>query len=280
MVQVRPLRKEDITFALQLTDSEEWGYTPEDFHRFTRLEPEGCLVAWEGQRRVGVTVVTTYGEAAWIGSVIVTPQERGKGLGQVLVEAALDYAESKGVTTSWLNSYLQTVAFYKRLGFKPAGETVRLSGMAEGTLQHEVKLASRSDIETIASFDRGFFGAPRLKLLWELYHDHGESFLLWRVGEPLGYIVGAPFPGGVEVGPWVVEPSRPEVGGMLLQHLLALYEGRTFTLSAPRENLQAQKLLAALGFQEAFRTVRMYKGRGEPGMDLQGIYAVAGLEKG
>lgn len=270
----------DMDFAVQLTDLENWGYTPEDFHRFMRMDPEGALVAWTGSRRVGVAVATLYGKAGWVGSVIVDPDARGKGHGRALVEEALAYIERRGGDTCWLNAYVHTEKFYGDLGFRVAGSTVRLDGEAQGQLQSEARLAHVGDLEDITRFDSQYFGADRGKVLRELYHDYGNGFFLWPEGGPAGYIVGAPYPGGVEVAPWVCDPARPKVAQRLLGHLASQHPGSTFGVNAPQENAAAMRFLKSLGFREVFRTVRMYHGKGRQGIDPKGIFSLGGLEKG
>ncbi len=270
----------DIDFAVRLTDLEEWGYDRQDFRRFMKMDPEGTFVAWDDSRRVGVTTATSYGKVAWIGSVIVSPEDRGKGYGRSLVERALEYASGEGAETCWLNAYTRTEGFYHSLGFKSAGATIHMEGRAEGALKEDVRLAHAGELEALAAFDRTHFGASRLKVLRELYYDYGTSFLLHRVDDLISYVVGAPYSGGVEVAPWVCDPSRPEGAKTVLLHLAAQHPGVTFGVNVPEENREAMNLLGSLDFEESFRTVRMYHGRGTHGIDPQGIFSLGGLEKG
>jgi ribosomal protein S18 acetylase RimI-like enzyme len=271
---------EDVDFAVWLTDQEGWGYSPEDFFRFMRMDPEGTLVAWEDSRRVGITTATSYGQVAWIGNVIVIPEGRGRGYGRALVETALEYCTDSGAETCWLNAYTHVVPFYKTLGFQETGSTVRMEGSGKGSLREDVRLVHSRELGALAAFDRRFFGADRLKVLREFYHDYGDSFFIWSNGDVRGYVVGARYKGGVDVAPWVCDPSRPQVAEALLLHLLSLRAGERVGLNVPEENEAALGILRNLGFKEAFKTVRMYHGKGTHGINTRGVFGLGGLEKG
>lgn len=270
----------DVEFAVQLTNLENWGYTPGDFHRFMRMDPDGALVAWDGSRRVGVTLATLYGKVGWVGGIIVDPNARGKGCGKALITEALRYIEGRGGETCWLNAYVNTEKFYGDFGFRAAGSAVHFEGEAEGELQPGARLAHAGELEGISRFDSQYFGVDRGKVLRELYYDFGDGFFLWPEDGVIGYIVGGPHPGGVEVAPWVCDPGRPEVAERLLRHLLSQHPGRAFGLNVPTENSPAMRMLESLGFQEVFRTVRMYRGKGRGRIDPGGIFSLGGLEKG
>ncbi|MFQ5837768.1 MAG: GNAT family N-acetyltransferase [Thermoplasmata archaeon] len=274
------MRVEDIDFAISLTNQEGWGYSRADFLRFIRMDPEGTLVACAGSTPVGITTATLYGEVAWIGNVIVRPEERGKGHGRALVEKALEYSRRSGAETCWLNAYTHVVPFYESIGFRTRGRTVRLEGQGRGRLLPEPRLAHASEISAIGAFDRPYFGADRLKVLKEFYHDYGDSFFVWSKDGIEGYIVGAPYSGGVDVAPWVCDPSQAAVAEGLLYHLLASHPDATFGLNVPEENQQAIAILRSLGFETSFSTIRMYYGKGSNGIDPRGVFALGGLEKG
>jgi len=95
-VHVRHLKREDISWAIALTDTEAWGYAAADFERLLDLEPEGVFLAQAGGARVGITATTTYGPLAYIGAVIVEPGWRGKHVGDALMRACLDFLDLVG----------------------------------------------------------------------------------------------------------------------------------------------------------------------------------------
>ncbi|MFQ5553419.1 MAG: GNAT family N-acetyltransferase [Thermoplasmata archaeon] len=278
--EIRPMRASDVDFAVTLTNVEGWDYGPEDFQRFRRMDPQGTLVAWAGETPVGITTATAYERATWIGNVIVAPEERGKGYGRDLVARALKYGEEQGTETTWLNAYANVEGFYEDMGFQAVGRTVRYEGKAEGRLQGEPRLVHMSELDVLSAFDRPHFGNDRSKVLAEFYHDYGEAFFVWSEEGLQGYAVGARYPEGMDVAPWVASSARPDVAEGLLLHLIAAFPGRQVGVAVPEENEAALRLMRDLGFEPAFETIRMAYGPGTGGIDPKGIFGLGGLEKG
>lgn len=280
-VTVRPMEVRDIELVIGLTDLEGWGYGAKDFRRLISLEPGGCVVAEHGGRVVGVTTITSYGGVAWIGSVIVDPHQRGKGVGRAMMERVHAYAESTGVPTTRLNAYLHAVPFYNKLGYRAEFENIRFLGTGRGKVYPGVHQVTAGDVEAITRFDEPFFGASRSKVFSALLYDYRQGFFSIVEGdEPLGYIVAGESSDGAEIGPWVVNPRHPKVAEGLLLHALAVARGRQVSFSSPIANTIAVALAHAHGLDESFRTLRMYRGRREHGGDPRGYFALGGLEKG
>jgi ribosomal protein S18 acetylase RimI-like enzyme len=280
--EVRVLRKRDVSWAIRLTDLERWGYTRADFERLLALEPEGCFVALVGGKRAGITCSITYGKLAFIGAVIVHPDVRGKHVGEALMKSTLDYVDGKGVETARLNAYLNVVPFYERLGFRGEYENVRYHGnvRASGTPDAE-RPATPEDLPAIAHFDSFYFGAPRERLLARLLQEFPQHFLVARdEGGIRGYIVANADAGAVEIGPWVANPTLPDVAGDLLHGLLSRLGPTRIGLTAPTPNEHHERMAGELRLETAFRTLRMYRGRDAYHGLPKGIFALAGLEKG
>jgi ribosomal protein S18 acetylase RimI-like enzyme len=280
--EVRVLRKRDVSWAIRLTDLERWGYTRADFERLLALEPEGCFVALVGGKRAGITCSITYGKLAFIGAVIVHPDVRGKHVGEALMKSTLDYVDGKGVETARLNAYLNVVPFYERLGFRGEYENVRYHGnvRASGTPDAE-RPATPEDLPAIAHFDSFYFGAPRERLLARLLQEFPQHFLVARdEGGIRGYIVANADAGAAEIGPWVANPTMPDVAGDLLHGLLSRLGPARIGLTAPTPNEHHERMAGELRLETAFRTLRMYRGRDAYHGLPKGIFALAGLEKG
>jgi ribosomal protein S18 acetylase RimI-like enzyme len=275
-VRVRIMEEGDIPFALQLTATEDWGYSEADFQRLMKLEPRGCFIAEGGGKRLGVTFLTAYGPVAWLGSVIVAPRARGMGVGTALMDEALGYADSIGVESVRLNAYLHAVPFYEKLGFRPEFENVRYTGLIQGD-PPALPTAQETELAGLAEFDAPYFGANRLKVLRALWQDFPEGFfVLRRHGELAGYVVAGGFSGGVEVAPLVA--TDQEAAHLLLSRAANL--GLQSFLSIPTANKEAVALVKGLHLKELFRSLRMYRGSWDHGGRLEGYYALAGLEKG
>ena len=84
---------------MQLKDAAGWNQTEKDWQRLLALEPNGCFAAGKDGRLVGTTTTTTYGnDLAWIGMVLVDPQERRQGIATRLMHVAIDYLKDKVAT--------------------------------------------------------------------------------------------------------------------------------------------------------------------------------------
>ena len=279
---VRVLTRRDLSWAVRLTDLEGWGYTVADLERLRALEPEGCFVAVLGGKRVGLTCSTAYGRLAFTGAVIVHPDARGKRVGEALMRRTLDFLDARGVETARLNAYLHVVPFYERLGFRGEYENVRYHGtVAASGAAGGVRPATAGDLAAIAHFDSFYFGARREALLARLLQEFPEHFLVARdEGGVRGYAVANADGGSAEIGPWVVNPANAEVAGDLLHGLLARLGPARIALTAPTLNEHPGRMAGELRLEAAFRTLRMYRGKDAYHGLPQGIFALAGLEKG
>jgi len=276
---VRVMQGPDLPFAVDLTATEGWGYTEEDFLRLQALEPEGCLVLEHDGRPLGIATVTTYGVVAWIGAVIVRPTWRGKGAGRMLLEGAHAFCARRGVRSARLNAYLHIVPFYEKLGYRGGTENGRftatgLHGFSGG------RASPPEDLAAIIAFDARAFGASRERLLRRLEREPG-GFLLAvdRGGHVLGYAAGTVADGHCEIGPMVVARGEPVAAQALLEEALGQAGVRTAALTVPVENREAVDAVRSLGFGEGFHTLRMTRGDAVAD-DLAAVWALGGLEKG
>jgi GNAT superfamily N-acetyltransferase len=268
----------DVPAAIALTATEGWGYTPRDFARLLALEPDGLLVLEYAGRILAVASVTTYADVAWIGAVVVQPEWRGKGAGRQLLEAVLAFCDRR-CRAARLNAYSHVVPFYERFGFRRETENARFT--ASGVTGFSGGRASPpADLGVLAAFDARFFGADRGRLLRTLAAEPGAFLLTATRGpETLGYAAGSVEDGACEIGPMVVAPGEAVAAETLLEEALGQPRVRDAAITVPLANAAAVDALEALGFREAFRTVRMT--RGAPvAEELAGIWGLGGLEKG
>jgi len=279
--RIRRLAEQDVDRAIVLTDLEEWGYTRADFLRLLALSPDGCFAAEADGSLAGLLSTTEYGPIAFLGAVIVSPELRGKGLGDAMMRAALDYLDGRGVETVVLNAYMNVVPFYERLGFRGEYENVRWSGKPAAPHSIGASLLDAERIDQIVSFDARYFGVPRTALLSRLAREFPETFLVAeRADLIVGYLVGNTSGPSCEIGPWVVDPSWAEVASDLFDGLMRASSARTYAFTAPSPNHRASELSRQVGFAEVFRTLRMVRGKPVSASRPEGIYGLAGLEKG
>ncbi len=97
----------------------------EDLLRGAKLPVEGVrdmgdllLVALDGDRLVGSAGLELHGTAGLLRSVATVGTDRGRGIGQALVERVMGAARQRGVRRVFLLT--ETAAgFFPRLGFRP-----------------------------------------------------------------------------------------------------------------------------------------------------------------
>ena len=279
-VTVRRLTREDVPWAIALTDTEAWGYTAQDFERLLHLEPEGVFLAEAGGARVGITATVTYGPLAYVGAVIVDPRWRGKGVGEAVVRACLDFCDGRGARSVRLNAYLNVIPFYEKLGFLREFENRRFAGHSEGRVVPGVRLARADDLAAMAELDARYFGADRTRLLRRLMEEFPEtSLVLDDMGDVAAFAFGNVGGGSCEIGPFVCPPERASQAEDLL-HAMFSAANAPCALTVPSVNEKGVDAARRAGMRDVFRTVRMVRGSTDFGGDPKGIFALAGLEKG
>jgi GNAT superfamily N-acetyltransferase len=115
----------------------QWGHLYDDWtldvataelqdHATRRAIPT-TLLALEGETLLGsVSLVEEDAPElrdqgdAWLASLYVVPEARGRGLGQQLVRALVAFAAAQGIARLWLFTP-EHAAFYARLGWRPHG---------------------------------------------------------------------------------------------------------------------------------------------------------------
>ncbi|MFQ6107575.1 MAG: GNAT family N-acetyltransferase [Thermoplasmata archaeon] len=277
-MKIRRMTEGDFSFAVALTDGEEWGYVEEDFERLLSYEPEGCFIAEAENQPVGLTTTTSYGPVGWIGNVVIDKRFRGTGVGTHLVRTSMEYLLSSGVRTIQLTSYMNTIQFYAKLGFQ---SEFPVSCMSIGTKDFDLldcRMAKETDLDTIAELDAAYFGGNRTRVIRRMWRDFPRLVLLPMEG--LGYVIATCTEKSCEVGPLVVESGNPEVAGQLLKGILGAVLAEEARMFIPHANASALELTKSLGFREEFRTMRMRYGEVNRAERAEGIYAMGALEKG
>ncbi len=249
--------------------------------RLLALSPEGCFAAEDEERVVGVLTTTSYQRLAFLGAVIVSPEVRGQGVGRLLMQAALLHLAASGIETVRLNAYLDVVRFYERMGFHGEYEVIRWRAAASPAAAGSVEVAREEDLDALVALDAVYFGASRKALLARLLQEYPATFLVARDGPDIvGYLVGSPFDGACEIGPWVVRSGHPETARDLFQALVNVVGPREYSFSGPERNPELLRFVREGGFSEVFHTLRMWWGKDLYAGDPAGIWAAGGLEKG
>lgn len=129
----------------------------------------------DGKHLVATAALLPYSTGnAWISMVLVTERWRRRGIATRLVDACLDAARQRGLTT-WLDATPAGATVYGPLGFTPTLQLRRLR------LEHSAHEASAtcaaSDIDTFIARDRRAMGFERNALLAELGTRSGSRIV-------------------------------------------------------------------------------------------------------
>jgi predicted N-acetyltransferase YhbS len=276
MLAISVMTETDIRFATELTTVEQWGYLEEDFRRLMYFEPEGCFVARKADERVGIVTTTSYGDYAFLGSLIVRREERGQGIGESLMKHAMNYLLGKGVATVELDGEFLAVPWYRRLGFRDKYLSLRFKGEGgqggDEMLSHSPEMAER-----IVSFDGEKTGLSRERIIGRLVKEFGDSLHVVQRDEGAGYAVVRPRAGGeFTVGPMVAEDWR--LAELLLRSVMSKHTGRILYVGVPETNRDAVRMLVDAGFNYLEPSLRMYLGEIK---SYEGnVYAIISPEKG
>ena len=149
---IRMMTEFDLSAALMLSTSVGWNQIAADWQRMLLLEPDGCFVAEQNGEIVGTTLCCTFGPVAWLAMVIVREDQRGCGLGRELVRTGLIYAQQQGVRTVRLDATRLGEAVYRKLGFVPQFELVRMGGIVSSKAAAYFRLRVQRRLNSKRSF--------------------------------------------------------------------------------------------------------------------------------
>jgi GNAT superfamily N-acetyltransferase len=96
---------------------------------YLAANPQGAFVIDMAGDVVAFLFSRLWGTVGWIGPLGVAPEKAGSGYGRQIVSTGVDYLKKQGATTIGLEMTAQScrnLAFYTKLGFRPAGLTVDL----------------------------------------------------------------------------------------------------------------------------------------------------------
>jgi GNAT superfamily N-acetyltransferase len=256
--------------ALALSTEAGWNQNAADWERIMALAGEGCFGAWANGKLVSTTVALVYEpKLAWIGMVLTTESQRGKGHARKLLLDALAYCDRLGVQSVKLDATDLGRPVYWKLGFvdeRPVSRWLRPAGekCSSPAFSKEIDFA----------FDREAFGADRAALLRSLAEDEtysipGRGFAFARPGRQAWHF-----------GPCVAHD--PDTAALLLNAFLAAHGDRPALFDLCDDHPHAAGIARAAGFERVRRLMRMYRGDSALAGIASGpsIYALSAFEYG
>ena len=284
-IEIRLLGESDIPAAMQLKELARWNQTKSDWRRLLQLEPSGCFGAFLDGSLVGTTTTTTYDrELAWIGMVLVSPENRRCGIATQLIKTALEYLRGK-VRTVKLDATPEGQPVYEGLGFEVESLIERYVGvgcaMPVGGSRN-VETTAELDSETrgeLIALDRRAFCADRSTLIEILINNACVSPVLGRTadGSLSGYALARRGTNACYIGPLI--STNAEQVAPLLDRIIEQLTGQQIYVDVNSALVSGAHMLANRGFVKQRDLIRMSYGT-RSNVTSHSIFAIAGPEVG
>jgi GNAT superfamily N-acetyltransferase len=283
-IEIRLLGQSDLPAAMQLKELARWNQTESDWRRLLQLEPSGCFGAFLDGSLVGTTTTTTYDrELAWIGMVLVSPENRRCGIATQLVKTALEYLSGK-VRTVKLDATREGQTVYEGLGFEVESLIERYVGVAPVPVVYSSNVVgdTKLDFKTsgeMVELDRFVFGADRSRLIKILIDNACVAPVLQRAadGRLSGYGLARRGTSADYVGPVIV--TEAETAAPLLDRLLGQLPDQQIYVDLNSSFKTGERVLKDRGFKKQRNLIRMSRGtKSTPTSPF--VFAIAGPEIG
>ena len=263
---------------------EGWNPGLHDAECFFAADPQGFLLAESAGKPLGCISAVAYGqEFGFLGFYIVQPEQRGKGVGMQLWQAALDYL---GERTVGLDGVVAQQENYRKSGFQLAYRNIRYILTHAGEAVEPGERVSTSAIAPLSEiplhqlleYDLRLFAFERKAFLTYWISRPGTvSMAIQRNGKIQGYGVLRPCRDGYKIGPLFAEGTREAV--ILFDALARNVTSGPLFLDVPEVNPAALELTRLRKMKPVFETARMYRGR-SPHISTEQVFGVSSFELG
>ena len=200
---------------------------------------------------------------------------RGRGIGKLLMSAALEYLERTRVQTVKLDATAAGQPLYQALGFKSETFIERWERLASNLGQKKPQPLSAADIALIQSLDPLAFGCDRLPLIDRLTAECCAASVQHSPGER-GYALAREGLRAAYVGPLIA--ANCSTAACLLGAVLEQLPGSVYIDVNVRSGLPGR--IAAAGFTRQRTLTRMQLGRSNSAGSSDLVFAIAGPELG
>ncbi len=225
----------DIPAAHGLSMALGWPYRPEDW-QFSADTAKG-FVAEESGIVIGTALCWKFGaDRASLGHVIVSSVHQGRGIGRKLMEAVL---EELGPRITFLHATPAGKPLYEKLGFTVCGSLEQYQGNVGPSFRialldgERLRTGTSEDFPQLIELASRASGLDRQAVLSALL-KRGESVVLERDGEIVGFSVLRRFGRGYVIGPVVALRSRDDARARaLIGYWLTRREGEFVRIDVP-----------------------------------------------
>ena len=277
--RIATMTRGEVEFAIELAAKEGWNPGLADATTFHAADPDGFLVGKLGGEPIGCISAVRYpGDFGFIGLYIVVPEQRGKGYGIGLWNAAMQRLAGCNVG---LDGVIEQQANYRRSGFRLAHSNLRyeLADIPRAARSDDILPVGDSPVERILAYDRTAFPAPREAFLRAWLEPSAATGLLSQSGGRVrGYGAIRKSRSGWKIGPLFADDG--ETAERLYLALCARRDNaEPVYLDVPEVNAAAVALAQKHRMRKVFGTARMYTGVAPP-IALERVFGVTTFELG
>ena len=257
---IQTMNRDELAIAVEWAAAEGWNPGLHDTDTYYTADPNGFLIGYLGEEPIATISAVKYGRSfGFIGFYIVKPEQRGKGYGLKIWNAALGYLEGCNIA---LDGVVEQQDNYRKSGFTFACRNVRYEGEGDGQAFADASLVDLSEVpfKSISSFSRPFFPEDRTDFVqaW-INQPEAKAFGALQNGELAGYGVLRPCRVGYKVGPLFANTSQ---NAKLLFRVLKADVPKSVPifLDVPQLNAMAVTMAEDFDMRVSFETARMYTG--------------------
>lgn len=207
---------------------------------------------------VGTGVTTINGAVAWIGTIWVDPDWRGRGLGRALTLATIEAAEAEGCSALVLVATAAGRPLYERLGFAVQAHyrILEAAGVEWDVADPRIRPFRPEDLPAMASLDAAATGEDRAHLLAAFAAPNTTRCLVHDDGRLGGFLLRPPWGGGATIAP------DPDDAMALLQARRATSgPGKRVRAGLIEANKTGAARLLAAGWTDSWQAPRLVRGR-------------------
>jgi GNAT superfamily N-acetyltransferase len=277
---LRPLRTDDMEAVMELSATEGWNQTAQDW-KFLLEDPRNiCVAAVSGDKVIGTTVALDYGrQLAWIGMVLVNKAYRGKGVSRLLLQYVFESCKA----AMKLDATALGEPVYRKFGFLPEYTIARMVNTSVATISNDhndlPRQALSKHFASIVSLDKMALGIKREKLIaYYMQQYPGKARVLEENDRVEGFALRRDGYRYHHIGPIVAATTAQ--AALLLRHALAQLPGQPVVVDVPVDKKEMIQMLLELNFVEQRQFIRMYRDENTFAGNISKLFAIAGPEFG
>ncbi|XP_006821012.1 holothin acyltransferase-like [Saccoglossus kowalevskii] len=284
-VRVAPMPLAEVMSILPQAAREGSSPTPYESQTVSMCNDGGLFVAVGNTGQViGTVSAMKYSESlGHIGYYYIDPDYRGKEVEEQLWQKAVGYLGNQcNIGIDIKPSQLEEL---KKKGFTESWRNCRYKGLGSSLLAEfinteHIRPLTRLSLNDMVEYDCKVSTVERRLLIqrWSNTPKPGGAYAAIKEGRILGYGVIRPCIEGFLIGPLYADNTA--LTQALLLTLFALVPNADIYIDSPIDNPSFIHLLTKdMQMEPVFETVRMYS-KGNPGIPLQKMFALSGIELG